>query len=144
MRSPNGTFPQYHTSADDLSFVRDAAMAHSLRTLLAVIDLAEHDATWLNVLPYGEPQLGRRGLYTKIGGQATPSGVGAEYDQLALLWVLNLSDGRYSLLDIAERSGKPFAAIVAAAGALRDAGLLRRAAECDPAAACHETCAREA
>jgi aminopeptidase-like protein len=124
MRSPNGTFPEYHTSADDLAFVRDDAMADSVRTLLRIVDLAEANGTWVNTCPYGEPQLGRRGLYAKIGGQTTPGG-GPDYDQLTLLWVLNLGDGRHSLLDVAERSGKPFAAVAAAAAALSEAGLLR-------------------
>ena len=128
MRSPNGTFPEYHTSADDLSFVRDDAMADSLRTLLRIVDLAEADDTWINTCPYGEPQLGRRGLYAKIGGQATtPGDSGQAFDQLTLLWVLNQCDGQHTLLDIADRSGKPFLAVAAAAAALHEAGLLRRA-----------------
>ncbi len=112
MRSPGGTFPEYHTSADNPDFVRPAALADSLDTLLRIVDLIEHDTMWRNTMPYGEPQLGRRGLYD------------GEVDRLAMLWVLNLSDGRHSLLDIAERSGRPFAAIVAAAHALHDTGLL--------------------
>ena len=44
--------------------------------------------------------------------------------QLALLWVLNLSDGTNTLLDIARRSGLKFYAITAAAGELLECGLL--------------------
>lgn len=58
----------------------------------------------------GEPQLGRRGLYEKMGGQQD-----IEEHQLALLWVLNLSDGTHSLLDIAERSGLSFKRLCRAA-----------------------------
>ncbi len=43
---------------------------------------------------------------------------------MAMLWVLNLSDGSHSLLDIAERSKLPFDTIAAAADALHDHGLL--------------------
>lgn len=82
--------------------------------LLEIVELIEHDTAWRNTAPYGEPQLGRRGLY----------GAG---DREALLWVLNLSDGRHSLFEIAERSGRPFAAVVAAAAALRAVGLLAAA-----------------
>ena len=135
MRSPNGTFPEYHTSADNLSFVRAEAMADSLATLLRIFDLAEADETWINTQPYGEPQLGRRGLYSMIGGQSSPGATSATFDQLTLLWVLNLCDGRHSLLDIAERSGKPFAAVAAAAGALHEVGLLRPATAAITAAA---------
>ncbi len=112
MRSPGGTFPEYHTSADDPDFVRPAALADSLDALMRIVDLIEHDTAWRNTVPFGEPQLGRRGLYD------------GAVDRTALLWVLNLSDGRHSLLDIAEQSLRPFASIVAAADALRDAGLL--------------------
>jgi aminopeptidase-like protein len=43
---------------------------------------------------------------------------------MGFLWVLNLSDGHHSLLDVAERSGLPFDAVRRAAAALADAGLL--------------------
>ena len=75
-------------------------------------------ARYRNLAPYGEPQLGRRGLYRAMGGTDIPD------LQLAMLWVLNLSDGATSLLDIAERSGLPFEAIRAAADLLRDHALL--------------------
>jgi aminopeptidase-like protein len=123
MRSPNGTFPEYHTSADDLTFVKDEALADSLRVIDRILSMAENDATPVNLEPYGEPQLGRRGLYRAVGGQHD-RGEGAGFDQLTLLWVLNLADGSHSLLDMAERSGKRFEAVHAAAAALRSAGLL--------------------
>lgn len=126
-RSPNGSFPEYHTSADNLSFVRPDALADSLALLQEIIELIEEDQIWRNTNPYGEPQLGRRGLYAKIGGQPSPGSPNQRFDQLALLWILNQSDGCHSLLEIAERSGKPFREIVAAAFALREAGLLERA-----------------
>ena len=112
MRSPGGTFAEYHTSADNPDFVQPDALADSLALLENIVDLIEHDRCWINTAPLGEPQLGRRGLYDTAA------------DRLALLWVLNLSDGRHSLFDIAERSGRPFTAVVAAAAALRAAGLL--------------------
>ena len=124
MRSPNGTFPEYHTSADSLDFIRPDALAGSLALLQRVLAVAEADRTWRNTQPFGEPQLGRRGLYAKIGGAAEAGPGAAALDQLTMLWVLNQSDGGASLLDIAERSGKPFDAVQAAATALAEAGLL--------------------
>jgi aminopeptidase-like protein len=119
-RSPGGTFSEYHTSADNLAFVEPAALADSLRILLRMIEMIEHDRVWRNTSPYGEPQLGKRGLYqVKDTGEA-----GRSFDQLTLMWVLNLADGGHSLLDIAERSGKRFSAVAAAAASLHDAGLL--------------------
>ena len=116
MRSPNETFPEYHTSADNLSFVTPQALADSLRVLNDIVELAERDETFRNTAPWGEPQLGRRGLHD--GERA------AGLDRMAILWVLNLSDGQHSLFDIARHCGMPFAAIAAAADALCDVGLL--------------------
>jgi aminopeptidase-like protein len=119
MRSPHGEFPEYHTSADDLEFVRPEALAESLATLGEVVDVLEGNDTFLNLSPKGEPQLGRRGLYGSVGGAT-----GGRSRELALLWVLNLSDGRHSLLDIAERSGLPFGVVRDAASSLLDVDLL--------------------
>jgi aminopeptidase-like protein len=125
MRSPNGTFAEYHTSADDLSFVRPEALADSLQVLQRIVTMIEEDGVWRRSSPDGEPQLGRRGLYPAIGGGD------ADFDLATLLWVLNLADGRHSLLDVAERSGKRFESVVAAAGTLAAAGLLERG-DCSP------------
>jgi aminopeptidase-like protein len=121
MRTPNGQYPEYHTSADDLAFVRADKLAESLSAYAAVIDVLENDGRYVNQSPMGEPQLGRRGLYPSTGG------IGASDELLARLWVLNQSDGDHGLLDIAERSGIPFPLIRDAAQALLDGGLLSRA-----------------
>jgi len=118
-RTPHGEFPQYHTSADNLDFVTAEALAGTLRQCLEIFDLLEHNRRYRNTNPKCEPQLGRRGLYRELGGQAE-----AEIRELAMLWVLNLSDGENSLLDIAERSGLRFAAIRQAAAGLERHGLL--------------------
>ena len=118
MRTPHGQFAEYHTSADDLEFIKAENLAGSLELCRSIVELLEGNRTFVNLNPKCEPQLGRRGLYGSIGGQ---SGKGRE---LALLWVLNFSDGSHSLLDIAERSGMSFAQIADAAGALKDHGLL--------------------
>jgi aminopeptidase-like protein len=119
-RTPWGRYPQYHTSADDLSLISAERLAESLALYQRVIDVLEGNRVYLNLSPVGEPQLGRRGLYGSLGGAAD----GRERE-LALLWVLNQSDGRHSLLDIAERSGVTFARLRQAADALLAAALLR-------------------
>jgi len=119
-RSPHGTFPEYHTSADNLDFVRPEALADSLAMCRRIIHALEGNRRFLNLNPKCEPQLGKRGLYRAIGGHAD---AGAK--ELAMLWVLNLSDGRHALIDIAERSGLPFDAIQFAAQALSEHGLLK-------------------
>jgi aminopeptidase-like protein len=119
MRTPNGRYPQYHTSADDLTLVRPAALGESIFQLLRVIQVFEENVRYLNLNPKCEPQLGRRGLYRQMGGIKDASAT-----EMAMLWNLNLSDGKHDLLDIAVRSGIPFSLISQAAHLLRDAGLL--------------------
>jgi aminopeptidase-like protein len=121
-RRPYGTYPEYHTSADDLTFISPAALAGSLALYERALLTLEGNATYVNLNPQGEPQLGRRGLYATLGGEDRGS------RELALLWVLNLSDGDHDLLAIAARSGLAFAAVRAAADALIEAGLLRQSA----------------
>jgi aminopeptidase-like protein len=119
MRTPNGCYPQYHTSGDDLSLVTASALGESLVQLLSVIQVLEENRRYVNLNPKGEPQLGRRGLYHQMGG-----GKEAAAMEMAMLWVLNFSDGRHQVLDIAIRSGIPFNQISRAAKTLQEAGLL--------------------
>ena len=117
-RTPNGRFPEYHTSDDNLDFVTAESLQDSLEKTLAIIEILEHDRSYINLNPKCEPQLGRRGLYRNTGG-THPANF-----EMGLLWVLNMSDGRHSLLDISEKAGLPFATIRRAADALLDASLL--------------------
>ncbi len=123
MRSVSGSFPEYHTSADNLEFIHPRQLAESLRVCALILDMLEDNRRYRNLKPYGEPQLGRRNLYRSTGGES----IGAEIN--ARLWVLNLSDGEHSLLDIAERSDLPFVAIRDAAELLLENGLLSVVAE---------------
>jgi aminopeptidase-like protein len=122
-RSLEGEFEGYHSSGDDLQVIRAECMEESLQATLAIVEVLEHDQRYVNTAPKGEPQLGKRGLYRGLGGPDPDS------EQLAMLWVLNQSDGGRSLLDIAERSGLSFALIRAAAEALGEGGLLVEAPE---------------
>ena len=122
MRTPHGQYREYHTSADDLSLVTPEALAASLRTCRDIVDVLEGNARYLNQSPKGEPQLGKRGLYRALGGE-----LDRQSRELAMLWVLNLSDGSHTLLDIAERAGLAFEHIRAAAAALTRHGLLKAA-----------------
>ncbi|HVG06141.1 MAG TPA: DUF4910 domain-containing protein [Thermoanaerobaculia bacterium] len=119
-RTPYGRYPEYHTSADNLDFIKAESLEGSLKTYLSVMNVLEGNRRYQNLNPNCEPQLGRRGLYRTIGGDDS-----GRQRELALLWVLNLSDGEHGLLDIAERSGMPFEAIQAAAEALLEVELLR-------------------
>jgi aminopeptidase-like protein len=118
MRSVWGTFPEYHTSADNLEFIKPARLAESLRLCASVLDILESNRRYRNLNPFCEPQLGKRDLYRSTGGES----IGVEIN--ARLWVLNLSDGEHSLLDIAEQSGLTFRTITDAADVLNESGLL--------------------
>lgn len=115
-RTPYGQFPQYHTSADDLDFIRPEALAASLDILEAIVAILERNRRYRNLSPKCEPQLGRRGLYAALGGRSD-----TRDRQMAMLWVLNQSDGgpgSPDLLAIAERAGLPFALVADAAETL--------------------------
>ncbi|MEW6246152.1 MAG: DUF4910 domain-containing protein [Nitrospirota bacterium] len=120
MRTPHGRYPEYHTSADNLDFIRPESLAETLSYCLSVFQVLEWNRTYLNLSPKCEPQLGRRGLYRQIAGQHD-----SRSREMAMLWVLNMSDGEHSLLDIAERAGMPFRDAYAAAMMLEEHGLLK-------------------
>jgi aminopeptidase-like protein len=117
-RSKYGTIPEYHTSADNLAFVKPEHLQESYAVIAKTIGAIEHDAVYCNTTPKCEPQLGKRGLYRRVGGKDIAA------ENMAMLWVLNFSDGAHSLLDIAERSKLPFEVILRATRLLQEHGLL--------------------
>lgn len=119
MRSPNGTFPEYHSSGDNLDFIKAEAMADSLKQALGILAVLEGDGNYQNLNPKCEPRLGKRGIFEGLKGKNMLGDA-----EFALLWVLNQSDGSHSLLAIAEKAGIPFAAIRRAADVLENSGLL--------------------
>jgi aminopeptidase-like protein len=119
-RTPNGSYPEYHTSADNLDLIQPVYLADTFVKYLAVIEVLENNHYYLNLNPKCEPLLGKRGLYSTLGGRKEIP----EFE-FALLWVLNYSDGNFSLLDIAEKSGISFSVIREAASALQKADLLK-------------------
>jgi len=122
-RSGNDSYPQYHTSADDLILIQPSSLEQSLEACKLFVTVLEEDARYVNLSPKGEPRLGKRGLYGAVGGRSP-----AEREQ-AMLWVLNQSDGSKSLLDVARTSGLPFSVVREAASALERSGLLSEASD---------------
>jgi aminopeptidase-like protein len=120
-RSPNSGYPEYHTSADNLALIRPESLADSLSVCVQIVEILEGNRRFLNTSPFGEPQLGRRGLYRPMGGVSVPE------RETAMLWTLNRSDGAHSLLDIADEAGLDFELIRRTADELLDAGLLTTA-----------------
>jgi aminopeptidase-like protein len=103
MRTPHGQYPQYHTSADNLELVQPVSLADSFSLYLSILNVLENNKKYSSQNQKCEPQLGKRGLYQAIGGQND-----GKLRELAMLWVLNLSDGNNTLLDISDRSGLKF------------------------------------
>ena len=83
--------------------------------LMEILFALENNGTYVSMNPKCESNPGKRGLYSSCGPE-----------QLAMLWVMNLSDGQNELLDIVERSGMSFRAVRLAANVLTDKDLLRR------------------
>jgi aminopeptidase-like protein len=118
-RSIHGEFPEYHTSADNLDFIKEKNLRESYELVRKIFDTLEKNKTFINKLPHGEPMLGKRNLYSGSGGHF------ADKDfQMALLWVLNQSDGENSLLNIAKKSGLDFEILYQASLSLQKVGLL--------------------
>jgi aminopeptidase-like protein len=126
MRTPHGRFPEYHTSADNLDFVQPQYLADSFSKCSSILHVLENNRIYLNQNPKCEPRLGKRGLYRSIGGAGDE-----RTHELAMLWILNLSDGQHSLLDVAERSGLEFGVIKSAADVLLEHGLVKVSARGD-------------
>jgi aminopeptidase-like protein len=119
-RSPNGEYPEYHSSADNLDLVTPEALADSLGALERILAIVL-ERRFVRTEPRGEPELGRRGLYQGVVGSQHPDSA------RAVMWVLNLADNAHSLHDMAERAGLSLATVAEAARALEEAGLIREA-----------------
>ena len=123
-RSMFGEFSQYHNSADNLDFISADHLTESYRLIATILEVIENDTTYRNTMPNCEPQLGRRGLYASSGSAEARS------KNLAVLWMLNMSDGEHSVLDVAEGADIPFAVLNDAARLLEKEGLLVRSDPC--------------
>ena len=99
----SGKFPEYHTSEDNLDFVKAENLADTFSKYYEIIYISENNVKYFNLNPKCEPQLGKRGLYRNLGSQKH-----SEEKDLAIFWILNQSDGKNSLLDIAIKSKLDF------------------------------------
>jgi len=120
MRGRHGQFPEYHTSADNLSFVSGEQLEEAANVVLEIFRTMDQNRLFKNLLPKGEPQLGRRGIYRAIGGHGDP-----ESRQYAMLWLLQMGDGTTTLIDVATRSGISFDEVVGAANILEEHHLIQ-------------------
>ena len=120
MRSMYLKYPEYHTSLDNRDFISFQAMSRSIDVYCRVMQALDVNQTYLNLMPWGEPQLGKRGLYPTLGV------IDRSGRTSALRWLLNFADGDHDLLSIAERSGQLIEHLHAAAQTCLQAGLIKR------------------
>lgn len=113
-------FPEYHTSADDTTFVQGKYLADTFSKYLSIVYILENNKTFVNLNPKCEPHLTKWGLYRMIGGARK-----LMINELAILWILNYSDGEHSLLDISDISSIKFEQIKKAADELVNCDLLK-------------------
>lgn len=116
-RSKYGTFPEYHTSADDLTLVTPTGLGESFAAMRSVIDAFELPRT-PRATVLGEPQLGKRGLYPTLSQKQ------AVHPARFRMNVLAYSDGANSVFDIARRIGVNLEDVVAELTLLRAHGLI--------------------
>lgn len=119
MRSKYGTYPEYHTSLDDLTFVTPSGLAGGYKVLKLCIELLEANDRWV-VNTVGEPQLGRRGLYptTSLKGSATSVSV--------LRDVVTYCDGNHDVLDLCDRIGVESTQVLRALDELQEHDIVRK------------------
>ena len=101
MRSKYGTYPEYHTSADDLTVVSPEGLEKALELHKSCIRLIESNRTYQTQI-IGEPQLSRRGIVVQFGGGNDPR---AHIKRKQLQNFLTCCDGEHDLLNIAETIG---------------------------------------
>jgi aminopeptidase-like protein len=100
MRSKYGTYPEYHTSLDDLNFISPAGLSGAFGALQRCISLIEANGTY-RATCLGEPQLGRRGLYPTLSER------GSSLQVQTMMNILAYADGQRDLVSLAERIGVP-------------------------------------
>jgi aminopeptidase-like protein len=120
MRSMYGQYEAYHTSADNKDFISFAAMEESVFKYLEIIEVIEKNEKYINTMPYGEPQLGKRGLYPTLRKKKD-----SEEFLDAMMWILNLADGKHDLINISQRSKIPIKQLIPVVKILLEDGILK-------------------
>ena len=116
-RSKYHEYPEYHTSADDLSLISPEGLQGSYEVMVKVIDALEHNRHYCMTVPC-EPQLGKRGLYPTIQQKGT-------YDAFrALQHFTAYADGRNDLIDISNLIGTPVDQLIPIVAKLMDHNLV--------------------
>jgi aminopeptidase-like protein len=121
MRTRYTKFAEQHTSADNKDYISFGSMEKSILKYLDIIQVIENNFNYQNTLPYCEPQLGKRGLYSTLGSQKISSDF-----KIAMMWILNLSDGTNDLIAISERSKIPVKDLLPVLKVLIENGIIKK------------------
>lgn len=104
-RSKYGEYPEYHTSADDMSLISEEGLFGAYEVCCKVIAALENNYRY-KMTCFGEPQLGERGLYPTISRKG-------QYDEVkAMVDLIAYCDGTQDLLDISTRIGQPMDVLI--------------------------------
>ena len=118
MRSKYGTYPEYHTSLDDLSLITPAGLQGGFDVMRRCLEMLEVNHRWLTVMP-GEPQLGARGLYPAVSSKGGARSVRTMMNALAYC------DGDHDVVDLCEIVDAPSVEILRILNVLTEAGVIR-------------------
>ncbi len=116
-RSKFGEYPEYHTSADDMTLVSPEGFAGSIDVMEQVVDALEYNRVYVMTQPC-EPQLGKRGLYPSVSKKGSYDAV------MALMWFMSYADGRNDLIGISQIIGVPVSELIEIVDKLLGAGLV--------------------
>ena len=121
-RSKYGEYPEYHTSKDDMGLISPSGLEGAYRAYQLMLEALEANRTY-RVTCYGEPQLGKRGLYPTISQKGSYDGIKAMTD------LITYADGRNDLIAISDRIGVPVHDLIPIAKKMLDAGLFEEVEE---------------
>jgi aminopeptidase-like protein len=119
MRSKYGTYPEYHTSLDNLDFISPAGLRGAFGALQRCLSLLEANYFY-RATCVGEPQLGRRKLYPTLSTRESSQKV------RTMMNILAYADGKHDLIAIAERINVPAETCVPILETLHGEGLVER------------------
>ena len=119
-RSKYGEYPEYHTSLDDMGLISPSGLSGAYSVMVQCIEALENNQRY-KVQCFGEPQLGKRGLYPTISQKGN-------YDEVAALTnFIAYADGNNDLIDISDIIGVPIKNLLPIVEKLKTAGLIKAA-----------------
>lgn len=119
-KSMYGKYKEYHTSLDNKQFVSMNGLVESVNIYLKAILSFEANKKYVNTNPHCEPMLGKRDLYNSIGASTSMENTIHSY-----LYLLNFSDGKHDLVDIANKMNVSVYGLLEKVEKLKSVGLLK-------------------